>query len=118
MSDLDGDYAVEAGAEGGPKVGGGTEAGGDAGAGIDGEAGGEGGAGTEAGHSVAMKEEPLDPLDYLDTVAHRNRLEFDCHFIKCNESNVRIFLLYLGIFPILSLVTGKISGMMPSDRPS
>ena len=30
-----------------------------------------------------MKEEPLDPLDYVDTVTHRNRLEFDCHFIKC-----------------------------------
>ena len=115
---------MEAGDEGGPKAGGGTEAGGEgdseAGAGgeAEGEAGGEGGAGSEAGHSVAMKEKPLDPLDYLDTVAHRNRLEFDCHFIKCNESNVRIFLLYLGIFPILSLVTGRINGMMPSDRPS
>ena len=68
MSDLDGDYAVEA--EGGPKVGGRTEAGGGTEAG--GDAGGEGEG--EVGHSVAVKEEPMD---HQDTPAPRNRLEFD-----------------------------------------
>ena len=61
-SDLDGKYVVEAGDEGGAKA--------DAGAWGHTGAGSEG----EAGHSVAVKEEPMD---HQDTPAPRNRLEFD-----------------------------------------